>query len=92
MDGIKFRSKKEAGRYEELKILQRLGLIGPELRLQVAHKFVINGVHVCTYVSDFEYTEQGDLVVEDVKGVRTPYYKLKKKLLLALEGIRIKEL
>lgn len=92
MDGIKFRSKKEAGRYEELKILQRLGLIGPGLLLQVSHRVVINGVHVCTYVSDFEYTENGKLVVEDVKGCRTPYYKLKKKLMWAVNGIRIKEL
>lgn len=44
------------------------------------------------YVADFVYLdEKGKLVVEDVKGFRTPEYKLKRKLMLYVHGIRIKE-
>ena len=43
------------------------------------------------YVADFVYTENGKKVVEDVKGFKTPEYKIKKKLLLYIHGIRIKE-
>jgi 1-aminocyclopropane-1-carboxylate deaminase/D-cysteine desulfhydrase-like pyridoxal-dependent ACC family enzyme len=45
----------------------------------------------CSYVADFVYTENGKLVVEDVKGVRTKEYILKKKMMLYIHGIRIKE-
>ena len=45
------------------------------------------------YVADFVYTdtETGENIVEDAKGVRTKEYILKRKLLLAVHGIRIKE-
>lgn len=46
----------------------------------------------CTYVADFLYfDENGELVVEDVKGHKTEAYKIKKKLMLWVHGIRIKE-
>lgn len=45
----------------------------------------------CVYVADFVYQENGKTVVEDVKGVRTKEYRLKKKMLLYFHGIRIKE-
>lgn len=44
-----------------------------------------------SYVADFVYNENGKLVVEDSKGFRTPEYKIKRKLLLWVHGIRIKE-
>lgn len=48
--------------------------------------------HECSYIADFVYLdEKGELVVEDVKGFRTPEYKLKRKLMLYVHGIRIKE-
>ena len=45
------------------------------------------------YVADFVYTivESGELVVEDVKGVRTKDFIIKRKLMLAVHSIRIKE-
>lgn len=44
------------------------------------------------YVADFTYfTKDGTFIVEDVKGVRTPEYIIKRKLLLYRFGIRIKE-
>ena len=47
----------------------------------------------CEYVADFVYTiaETGENVVEDTKGVRTADYKIKRKLMLAVHGIVIKE-
>lgn len=44
-----------------------------------------------TYIADFRYYEDGKPVVEDVKGVKTETYKLKRALMLYLYGIRIKE-
>ena len=46
----------------------------------------------CAYYADFCYTENGRYIVEDTKGVRTPDYKIKKKLMLYVHGIKIKEL
>lgn len=45
---------------------------------------------VC-YYADFVYTENGETVVEDAKGIRTDTYKIKRKLMLYKYGIRIKE-
>lgn len=46
----------------------------------------------CSYISDFEYDDkQGNHIVEDCKGIRTEVYKIKKKLMLYVHGIRIKE-
>ena len=47
-----------------------------------------------SYYADFCYMENGEKVVEDVKSpiTRTPVYKLKKKLLYFIYGIRIKEI
>ena len=45
-----------------------------------------------SYVADFMYgTKDGKLIVEDVKGIRTKEYILKRKMLLHFYGIRIKE-
>jgi hypothetical protein len=50
--------------------------------------------HKCTYKADFVYTdtETGALVVEDTKGMRTKDYIIKRKLMLYVYGIRIKEI
>ena len=47
----------------------------------------------CKYIADFVYTdnETGEEVVEDTKGVRTKEYIIKRKLMLYVHGIRIKE-
>lgn len=46
----------------------------------------------CAYYADFCYTENGRYIVEDTKGMRTPDYKIKKKLMLYVHGIRITEI
>jgi len=88
VDGIKFDSKKEAKRYIELKTLEKVGKIR-ELKLQpvflLQEGFYRNGkaIRQITYRADFEYIdERGQRVVEDVKGVKTDVYKIKKKLFL----------
>ncbi len=90
VDGIRFASKKEAYRYRELKILESNNLIS-NLSLQPRFPLIVNGTKVATYVGDFAYVDDRGKIVEDVKGIRTPVYKLKKKLLKAIHGIDIVE-
>jgi hypothetical protein len=96
IDGITFSSAREAKRYCELKILQRVGKI-TDLQLQPRFPIVIGDQKVCTYVGDFSYREQhapdlaGPVVIEDAKGVRTDIYKLKKRLMRAVHGVEIVE-
>lgn len=90
VDGRRFHSIAEAKRYSELKLLEQAGKI-KHLHLQVQMPCDVNGKSICKYVADFAYIENGKGVVEDVKGVATPVYRLKKKLVEALYGLRIKE-
>lgn len=90
VDGIVFDSAWEAKRYSTLKVLEKSGDI-QDLELQVAFVLEVNGVKVCTYKADFVYQQNGAQVVEDAKGVKTPEYNLKKKLMKAIHGIEIKE-
>lgn len=47
----------------------------------------------CSYYADFKYLDaQGRQIVEDTKGMKTPDYIIKRKLLLYIHGIRIKEI
>lgn len=84
VDGITFMSQKEAKRYHELKVLQEAGAIRL-LEMQPKFKIEVNGHKVCTYIADFQYYDvgAGHDVVEDVKGVETPIFRLKAKLLKA---------
>lgn len=83
VDGRRFASKAEARRFCELTNLERAGIISG-LTLQPRFTLIVGGQKVCTYVGDFSFFESGKYVVEDVKGYPTPEYKLKRKLLLAL--------
>lgn len=83
VDGIRFASKKEARRYVYLKALEREGEI-VDLRLQPRYPLAVNGLHICTYVPDFDYFAGGRIVSEDVKGVKTPEFILKAKLFHAI--------
>ena len=88
-DGIKFDSSKEAKYYGILKLRKAAGELTFER--QVKYDFVINGILVCSYVADFVLQLPGKKQVVDVKGMRTPIYKLKKKLMKAVYGIDIIE-
>jgi hypothetical protein len=100
--GIRFDSKKEAERFLELKMLERGGVIR-NLERQV--HFTLIDAHRrkdgtlerrCEYVADFVYEEEnGEKVVEDVKGCRKgcayQLFVLKRKLMLDRYGIEIRE-
>lgn len=93
-------STKENRRARQLRLAQRAGLIS-DLREQVWYTLIPaqrdeDGClleHACRYRADFVYTDcsTGQFVVEDTKGYRTEEYKIKKKLMLWVHGIRIKE-
>ena len=91
-DGQKFDSVKEYHRWGCLKLLERAGAI-KDLKRQVKYELIpkIGSERACNYIADFTYMQDGKLVVEDVKGVKTDAYKIKKKLMLWVHGIRIKE-
>lgn len=92
IDGIKFHSRREAQRYAELKLHVKAGNL-VSFERQVPFVCAVNDVKVCTYYADFvTYSKDGQRTVEDVKGFRTDIYKLKKKLVEALYGIKIMEI
>ena len=83
IDGMTFDSKKEAQRYAELKLLEKASEI-QDLQLQVKFELVPKqqderAVH---YIADFMYFDKNsnETVVEDVKGVKTKDYILKRKM------------
>jgi len=102
VNGITFHSRAEASRYSDLVRMQAAGMIS-DLQLQV--RFQLLGVgsallrivskgypkgRVVNYVADFVYTEAGQTIIEDVKGMATPEYKLKKAIMAAM-GHQIRE-
>ena len=98
VDGIVFDSKKEAQRFMELELLVKNGAIS-NLQRQVKFELIpsqkIDGKvaeRACSYVADFVYLDkEGNTIVEDTKGVKTKDYIIKRKLMLYVHGIRIKE-
>ena len=90
-DGQVFDSVKEFHRWGCLRLLERAGKI-KDLKRQVKYELIPKqeGERACTYIADFTYYENGKLVVEDCKGYATEAFKLKKKLMLWVHGIRIK--
>lgn len=112
-DGIEFDSRKEARRWNELKLLERAGEI-TNLQRQVKYTLIPSQYETieryskdgkrlkdgtkliereCSYVADFVYVDNrtGETVVEDTKGVKTKDYILKRKLMLWVRKIKIKE-
>jgi hypothetical protein len=95
VDGIKFPSKKEARRYQELKIVRRAEGIR-RLRRQVTFPLVVKGwpVYEEGYRADFTYYEleggEWFFVVEDCKGHLTETYLNKERLMKAIYGIIIR--
>ena len=101
VDGIRFDSKREARRWQELRLLESTGKIA-DLERQPAYYFAVSrdrdGARVevpkrFQYRADFLYRdlETGRVVVEDAKGARTPMYRLKKTLIEAQHEIEIVE-
>ena len=101
INGILFDSLREARRYTELRILERAGHIS---NLEVHKKYVLIPTQrdragklleqQCSYYADFSYidNDSGKEVVEDTKGVRTEAYRIKRKMMLYVHGIIVKEI
>lgn len=94
-------SKKESLRAADLHLQEKLGIIH-DLQEQVKFELIpaqyeiINGKRVCieracNYIADLVYIKDGELVVEDPKGLRTKDYIIKRKLMLKEHGIKILE-
>lgn len=94
VDGHKFASKREAARYRVLRDMEQRGEIY-DLKLQVPFVLIPKQgrERAVRYVADFVYDEPPLFrrVVEDVKGFRTPDYVIKRKLMLHVHGIAIRE-
>ena len=96
---IEFDSKKEAARYQDLLLMQKAGLIRNLMWQQVfviVPSVVLDGRKrpAIKYKADFTYfddTRAGRFVVEDVKGFRTPIYRLKRHLMMAVHGFEVLE-
>lgn len=99
-----FSSEKEANRFRELDLLQRAGEIN-SLRCQVPFELIPRQRRAdgkweqpCKYIADFVYRDGCHMVVEDVKGYDDPksaaykLYTVKRKLMLLIHGITIKEI
>lgn len=99
IDNITFASKKEAEYYLYLKLLKQAGditelILQPKYELIAAYNHPETGkkVQPAYYVADFLVTySDGRTEVVDVKGMRTPEYKLKKKMFESKYGIAITE-
>lgn len=94
-----YASCKEHRRANELKLLQKAGIIS-NLREQVRYELIPAQYdkqgklieRACSYVADFVYTEKnGETIVEDTKGMRTDVYRIKRKLMLHVHGVKIIE-
>lgn len=91
IDGITFDSVLEARRYCDLKLMERAGEIRdlelqPGFELLPSFRDKTGKLHrAIKYIADFRYTEvaTGLIIVEDVKGMETREFKMKRKLLLS---------
>ena len=102
VDGELFDSKKEALRGRQLKSLEKINAIS-DLQRQVKYTLIPpqkdeNGKVIeqkCSYIADFVYRQNGQIVVEDVKGYRKggayAVFAIKRKLMLQKYGIKVKE-
>ena len=82
VDGITFDSMKESKRYVQLKELEKSGKI-TDLQLQVKYILFDKSKYgrKLSYIADFVYlNDKNEEVIEDVKGFKTPVYRLKKRV------------
>ncbi len=97
IDGVLFDSLKEVKRYEQLKMLQNVGIIS-DLQTQVDYELNEGGKYSMKYLADFTYICDGNLFVEDVKPfdkktgkfILSATFKKKAKLMKRIYNIEIK--
>jgi hypothetical protein len=88
INGITFDSKREAYYYQIYSRLEELGEIH-NLKLQTSLPFILNGKKIFTYKPDFEFDDENGHHIVDVKGIETPVFRLKKKLIEAQYSVKI---
>lgn len=92
VNGVRFDSKWESVRWQQLELLQKAGKIAG-LQRQIPFPLMVNGHLVATYIADAVYVDvtTGERVVEDSKSpaTLTPEFRIKAKLLEATTGIVI---
>lgn len=94
VDGITFDSRREARRWQELKLLERAGEI-EHLERQVKFPLVVEGQTIANYTADFRYWTTAlpkERVVEDVKSAPTAKkrdFVLIRKLMRAIHGVDV---
>ena len=86
-------SGKESRRCEELMLLEKGGEIEKLVQQPIFPLHGISGAKVCIYRADFAFVDARTnvTVVEDCKGMKTPIYRLKAKMMKAEYGIVISE-
>lgn len=105
--GIRFDSKREARRFSELRILEKAGVIQnlrrqvpfeliptqklPKPYKKPGNKGMTRSEGSVKYIADFVYERGDETIVEDTKGMRTPDYIIKRKLMLFVHGIQVTE-
>lgn len=91
IDGHQFDSRHEANYYGKLKLLKKAGEV-LDFSLQPKYNLVVNGINLGFYKGDFLVSwKTGETQLIDAKGVKTPVYQLKKKLVKAIYDIDIHE-
>lgn len=90
VNGTRYASQKEAKYCEGLKLLEKAGQIH-SLVFQPQFPIWINGIKCFIYIADGQFVEGSKRIVFDVKGVKTPMYKLKKRCVEAYYSIKIME-
>ena len=93
IDGIVFDSRREAERYADLKLRERLGHIS-QLEVHPSWDVWFNEHKFCRYTADFNYKEKNSLVVEEVKSSgtrRDAAYRLRKKAAELAFGFKVTE-
>lgn len=90
VDGILFDSKKEAGAYSVLKLLEKQGIIS-DLELQPKYELLVNDIKIGIYIADFKFYDKKKKRwrVTDVKGIQTKIFRRNKKHLKAQYGIDV---
>lgn len=98
IDNMRFESKREAARWQELKLLMRAGkisalsrqvpfVLAPSVKFHDAKRVK----PALRMVVDFEYYENGMRILEDVKGMApTEAWIVKRHLLKAIHGLDVR--
>ena len=99
VDGVKFDSRAEASRWQQLELMEKAGVISSlqrQVPFELAPAVMLDGrtKPPIRYFADATYMENGALIVEDTKSAITrkkPEYRIKKHLMRHIHGIEIRE-